>query len=109
GTVIEVRSVVGKQALQIVAIAALTYFTFGGGAIAGWSLGTSTALGTFMVHSVAFAAGSMLINKVLGPKLPGNSTRDQNPVYSISQGRNQARQYQPLPLVFGTVRYAPDI
>src|SRR5690606_21271284 len=54
---LEVRGTVGKQALAIIAMAALTYFTFGGGAIAGWSLGTSTAFGTAMVHSVVFAAG----------------------------------------------------
>src|SRR5690606_17850513 len=49
GAVIEVRGIVKRQVLAIVAIAALSYFTFGGGAIAGWSLGTSTAFGTFMV------------------------------------------------------------
>ncbi len=99
GTVIEVRSVVNRQALAVVAMAALTYFTFGAGAY----------FASALINTTLFAAGSMLINKVLGPKLPGTSTRDQAPVYSIGQARNQARHYQPLPLVFGTVRYAPDI
>ena len=114
GAVIEVRGAVNRQALQIVALAALTYFTFGfgtaGGTVASWATKAigSKFLGS-LVASGVYAAGSMLINKVLGPKLPGNSTRDQTPVYSISQFRNQARHYEPLPLVFGTVKYAPDV
>lgn len=57
GAVIEVRGIVQRQMLAIVAIAALTYFTFGGGSIAGWSLGTATAGGTAMVQAVTFMAG----------------------------------------------------
>ena len=116
GTVIEVRSVVGNQSLKIVAFAALTYFTFGFGTATAGAWGAGAAASAFggglagaLFATAVYTAGSMLINKVLGPKLLGNSTRDQNPVYSIGQSRNQARQYQPLPLVFGTVRYAPDI
>src|SRR5690606_18988061 len=70
GQVIEVRAAVGKSVLRIVALLALTYFTLGGGTIAGWSLGTSTALGTAAVQAGAYIAGSFLINKALGPKPP---------------------------------------
>lgn len=103
GTVIEVRSVANKQALHIVAMAALTYFTFGAGAT--WFTGKAAA----WVYAGTFIAGSMLINKVLGPKLgkPMDSGRDS--VYSISGARNQARPYQPMPLLFGKVRIAPDV
>lgn len=109
GTVVEVRGVVKRQVLAIVAMAALAYFTIGGGAIAGWSLGTSTALGTSMVQSVAFMAGSALIQKVLAPKPPAQAAMQSDPVHSINSARNQPRQYEPLPLLFGTVRITPDV
>ncbi|MDR7193358.1 host specificity factor TipJ family phage tail protein [Luteimonas terrae] len=109
GTVIEVRGVVRKQALYIVAMIALTYFTMGAGAAWAGALG-ATGMAATAVYAAAFVAGSILINKVLGPK-PASSggQAQQQTVYNIGAGRNQARQYQPLPLVFGTVKFAPDI
>lgn len=109
GQVIEVRGGVGKSALAVVAMIALTYFTFGGGAIAGFSLGTASTLGTLAVQSAVYLAGSMLINKVLGPKPPKTVGQQQDSVYSISGARNQLRPYEPLPLLFGRVRITPDL
>ena len=113
GTLIEVRGVVRKQALYIVAMAALTYFTFGLGAAAagGWAgvAATVGGVGGALLASAIFIGGSILINKVLGPKPANSSQRDQNPVHSLGAGRNQIRQYQPLPLVFGRVKFAPDV
>lgn len=65
GQLIEVRSVMRKQALYIVAMVALTYFTFGAGTIAGFSIGTSTALGTMVAQAFVFAAGSAIGGKVI--------------------------------------------
>ena len=117
GTLIEVRGAAKKQALYIVAMTALTYFTFGlGAAAAGGAWGAGAAAAAFggglagaLFATAVFAAGSILINKVLGPKPAGSSQREPETVYNIGAGRNQARPYQPLPLVFGTVKYAPDI
>ncbi|WP_313493767.1 host specificity factor TipJ family phage tail protein [Stenotrophomonas sp.] len=109
GQIIEVRGGVGKSALAVVAMIALTYFTFGGGAIAGFTLGTSTALGTLAVQSAVYIAGSMLINKVLAPKPPKPVGQQQDSVYSISGARNQLRPYEPLPMLFGRVRITPDL
>ncbi|UNK43458.1 host specificity factor TipJ family phage tail protein [Luteimonas sp. S4-F44] len=118
GTLIEVRSLVGKQALYIVALAVLTYFTFGGGATGGGILGNATGVGTFFgasgfvaagLASATFVAGSMLINKVLGPKPAGSGQSQQNTVYNVGSSRNQARQYQPFALTFGRVKFAPDV
>lgn len=109
GQVIEVRGGVGRSALAVVAMIALTYFTFGGGAIAGFTLGTSTALGTLAVQSAVYIAGSMLINKVLAPKPPKAVGQQQDSVYSITGARNQLRPYDPLPLLFGRVRLTPDL
>ncbi|WP_234852473.1 host specificity factor TipJ family phage tail protein [Pseudoxanthomonas winnipegensis] len=118
GQVIELRGAVGKTALYIVALVALTYFTFGAGAAAGGIFGTATGAGTFFgasgllaagLATATFVAGSVLINKVLGPKAAGRSSSDADSVYSIGAARNQLRQYQPLPLVFGPVKMAPDM
>lgn len=113
GVIVEVRGVVHRQALAIVALAALTYFTFGigayGGALASSATGAFGALGGTLLTSAVYLGGAILINKVLGPKLPKNSGLDNDPVYSISSARNQARHYQPLPILFGTVRVTPDV
>lgn len=116
GTLIEVRSLAKKQALYIIAFAVLTYFTFGIGAAAGAGLlggaGIAGAVGGIsgmLLATAVFAGGSILINKVLGPKPTGGGQAEQNTVFSIGSSRNQPRQYQPLPLTFGTVKFAPDI
>ncbi|WP_202902268.1 hypothetical protein, partial [Xanthomonas maliensis] len=97
GTLIEVRGVVRKQALYIVAMIALTYFTFGIGSAAGW--GAGAAAGAFgggiagaIFASAVFVAGSMLVNKVLGPKADSTTSKEADSVYSIGAARNQSRQ-----------------
>jgi len=108
GQVIELRGAVARSAVALVAIAALTYFTFGAGAIAGFSIGTSTALGTTIAQAAVFAAGSILINKVLAPKKPKQASQGET-VFSLSAPRNRARPYEPLGLLLGSVRIAPDL
>ena len=114
GQVIEVRGGVGKAALMVVAMVALTYFTFGIGTAAGWGAGAAAGAFGGGLAGAAFAtgvfmAGSMLINKVLGPKPPKASNQQQDSVYSISGARNQLRPYDPIPLLFGRVRITPDL
>lgn len=110
GQVIEIRGVVGKSAIRLVAMVALTYFTLGGAAIAGFSIGTSTVLGTTLARVAVYAAGSLLINKVLGPKLPnGAAATPADTLFSLSAPRNRMRAYDPLSFVLGTVRIAPDV
>ncbi|KAB7769438.1 hypothetical protein CKY51_07220 [Xanthomonas maliensis] len=108
GTLIEVRGVARKQALYIVAMIALTYFTFGLGAYAGIA-GSIGGLAGAVVAGAVFVAGSMLINKALGPKQEARSAQSADSVYSIGAARNQPRPYQPLPLTLGTVRVTPDV
>uniref|UniRef100_UPI003F7FF75F TipJ family phage tail tip protein n=1 Tax=Xanthomonas sp. 0924 TaxID=2835534 RepID=UPI003F7FF75F len=105
GQVIEVRGAVGRNALYIVAMIALTYFTFG---IAGAGGAVATAWGG-VAASAVFVAGSLVINKVLGPKIEsptGPSTAGT--VYSLSAPRNRLRSYEPLGLLFGRMAIAPD-
>jgi len=111
GQVVEVRGGVGKTALMVVALIALTYFTMGfGAATTGmWGAGAVAANYGAVVAMGVYMAGSMLINKVLGPKPPKASSQSQDSVYSLSGARNQLRQYEPLPLLFGRVRITPDL
>ncbi|QFY77545.1 hypothetical protein DUD43_07515 [Alcaligenes faecalis] len=110
GAVISVRSVVEKQALQLVAIAALAYFTMGAGAA--W-IGTTFSVGSTVASVIGgamFLGGSMLINKVLAPPIPkiGNTDFGREPVFNIAPGNNSARQYEALPILLGAMQYAPD-
>ncbi|WP_029828631.1 host specificity factor TipJ family phage tail protein, partial [Xanthomonas citri] len=105
GQVIEVRGAVGRNALYIVAMIALTYFTFG---VAGAGGAIATAWGG-VAASAVFVAGSLVINKVLGPKVEsptGPSTAGT--VYSLAAPRNRLRPYEPVGLLFGRMPIAPD-
>ena len=106
GKVIAVRSVVEKEALQLVAIAALAYFTFGIGSAGGF---IAAKFGTLAATAV-FLGGSLLINKVLAPSVPKVDSVDfgREPVYAIAPGNNAARQHEALPLLLGELQYAPD-
>ncbi|MCC4613673.1 hypothetical protein LL963_16500 [Xanthomonas campestris pv. esculenti] len=114
GQVMEVRGAVGRNALYIVAMIALTYFTFGIGSAAGW--GAGAAAGAFgggvagaVFASAVFVAGSIVINKVLGPKVEKPSESTAGTVFSLGSARNRSRPYEPLGLLFGRMRIAPDI
>ena len=110
GQVIEVRGAVGKSALSLVAVIALTYFTFGfGTATAGmWGAGAVSSAWGGLAATGVYMAGSMLINKVLAPKL-GSATSTAESVYSLSSAQNRARPYEPLGLLFGSIRVTPDL
>ncbi|MGV7193711.1 host specificity factor TipJ family phage tail protein [Xanthomonas axonopodis] len=105
--VIEVRGAVGRNALYIVAMAALIYFT--GGAGATWAAGLGTT-GAAVAYTAAFVVGSIVINKVLGPKVESpTAPSNAGTVYSLGAARNRPRPYEPLGLLFGRTRIAPDI
>ena len=110
GMLIECRRVPGRDVVRMVAFIALTYFTFQTGGLGAYLAGA----GTFTAYAInvgVFIAGTMIINKVLPP------TRMENPqftnaaassTYAVGGGRNRARPFEPLGLVFGTVRVVPD-
>ena len=110
GMHIACRAVVGKQVVHLVAIAALSYFTLGmGGIAAGSFLGLTGAAGWAAAMGV-FIAGSLLINKVLAPKVPkAGDTPAARQVYSLSGQRNSVRAYEPLPVLWGEMRVTPDL
>lgn len=117
GMHIACRATVGKQAVALVAVAVLAYFTGGMAAgLYGAMGGTYVAASAGMVLSALqvgiFVAGSILINKVLGPKppKPGEISRDQaREVYSLRSQRNSARAYEPVPVLWGEMRVTPDL
>lgn len=115
GMHIACRAVVGKQVVAIVAIAALTYFSAGMaaglyGALGGTYVMASAGMTLAMIQSGIVLAGSLLINKVLGPKVPkAGEVPAARQVYSLSGQRNSARAYEPLPVLWGEMRVTPDL
>lgn len=106
GQLIEVRSTVhNRSTWAIIAMLVLTYFTFGIGAYGGVIAGT---YGTAAAAAV-YVAGAILINKVLAPKLPSAGSQETGGVLNISGSRNQFRAYQPIPMLFGSLRITPDL
>jgi hypothetical protein len=113
GHLVECRRVPQKDVLRLVAFAALAYFTFGAGgmgAAGGGSFLGMTGMAGQIAAGVVFIAGSMVINKLLGPKQLSAAENTTSPTYSLnSGGRNQARMFQPLPLVLGEPYAVPDV
>lgn len=115
GMLIACRASVGKQVIAIIAIAVLTFFSGGMaaglyGAMGGTFVAAGAASSIAMIQAGIMIAGTMLINKVLGPKVPKPSTPDAaRAVYSLSGQRNRARPYEPLPTLWGEMRVTPDV
>lgn len=112
GHLIEARNAAHNQnVLRVVAVAVLSYYTLGAGASAGWASGLSS--GAAMAWgTAAFIAGSIIINKLLPPKMPGipgaGSNRDRA-TYSVSGARNSARPFETMALVLGEPYCVPDV
>ncbi|MFD2756395.1 host specificity factor TipJ family phage tail protein [Comamonas terrae] len=114
GQLIACRALPRRSALQLVAIAALTYFSGGiASSLYGAAGGTyvSAAAGTWIsaIQTGVFVAGSMLINKVLGPKVTAPQALSQKQIWSLSDQRNAPRPYEPFPVLWGEMRVTPDL
>ena len=112
GQVIACRAVLRKDVLRLAAMAALTYFTVGFGAATAGMWGAGAVAGAYGA-AAAFGvqmAGSMLINKVLGPKVPaeGNDPAKRE-IYRLNSQRNSARANERLPVLWGEMRVTPDL
>lgn len=114
GQTVEIRGAVGKSVLYLVAMVALTYFTMGTGAA--WIAGTfgvaAGGLAASMIGAGLFLAGSMLINKALGPKPPslGGPGKQPDQTFSLTSQRNTFRAHEPVPLLFGgPLKITPDL
>lgn len=110
GYLIEARRVPEKDALRLIAFAALMYFTMGAGGMAGGSFFGLTGATGWIAAGAAYIAGSMVINKMLAPKASANrSEQTASPTYSLSSGRNRMRPYEPMGLVLGEPYAVPDL
>lgn len=105
GAVVECRRVAKKKflAFAIPIVLAINAGPWGA------ALFGKATLGARIFAAVVTAVGSAIANKLLAPK-PPKGLRDSlaSPTYSLSGGRNRARPYEPLPLLFGELRYTPD-
>lgn len=111
GQVIECRAAVGKSVLRIVALVALAYLTLGTGSFLAGALANAgiTGFAAFAIQAGVYMVGSMLINKLLGPKARNTQyDKDTSTTYSVGGARNRARPFEPLQLVFGQLKVAPD-
>ncbi len=115
GMHIACRATVAKQAVQLVAVAALAYFSGGlaaglYGAMGGTYVAANAGLMLSALQMGVFVAGSILINKVLGPKTPKVGTPEEaKQVHSLRSQRNSARPYEPIPVLWGEMRVVPDL
>ncbi|MES1977315.1 MAG: phage tail protein [Pseudomonadota bacterium] len=115
GHLIEARRVPQGEVLKLVATVALAYFTFGAGGMAGGAFFGLTGATGYLAAGVAFLGGSMLINKLLGPKpvaakqAPALATNTSSPTYSLQAGKNRARQFETMGLVLGQPYIVPDL
>lgn len=112
GQLIEVTGDLGRSALMMVAVIALTIWTGGAFAAvaAGGSIAGMGAVASYAVIAGIQVAGSLLINKVLGPKPPGSPDTSQGPAaYSLNSTSNQMRQHGAVGILFGRQRFAPDL
>lgn len=112
--VIECRPAVQKEVVKIIAFAALAYFTLGAGNawLAGATGLAAGSMGLAIAGALVFAAGSMVINKLLPPPKRGSmdlAVNTTEPTYSLSGGRNQMRIWQPMSLVLGQPYVVPDL
>lgn len=112
GQVIEVVGDLGRSALMMVAVIALTIWTGGmfAAVAAGAGIAGMGAVASYAVIAGIQVAGSLLINKVLGPKPPGSPDTSQGPeAYTLNSTQNQLRQHGAVGILFGRQRYAPDL
>lgn len=98
--------------LGIVVAAAAIAVT--GGALAP-VLGSSFAAGTFGAYAAGVAvsfAGSLAVNALIPPQsptVPDGSTESFNRLESITGTSNRVAAFQPIPRLYGTMRYFPAI
>lgn len=103
----KVLRTVAMIAIAIVAVVTQQWYLANGAGMLGMSVGaTGAALGIGIAM-----AGSLLINALLPlpqPKLSNNS-REDSTLYALNGGRNSARLYEPMALVFGRHKITPDL
>lgn len=108
GVRVVIRLIPGKDALRtvlmiVVSVAAVALGGVWGPSVAGW-LGVADAVGTALVSAGVSILGNLLVNALVPPVKPDN---DRATSYSIAGWKNKLDPNGAVPVVFGTMRYAP--
>jgi len=112
GDLITIRALVqgggegGSDPLRI--ILTIGVLALSQGTLAGWvgfMTGTSAAVGT----AVVAIGGLLLVNALVPIPEPPDFGDNTSPTYSITNGANRARLFQPLSLVMGTHKVVADL
>lgn len=113
----------GKNPLAMIGmVVVMLVAAWAGPALAGYfglttAAGALTGMGTFVAGLTSAAimmAGALLVNALFPTKMPkiDANMRDlesASPTYSLTASQNQARLYQMIPEVFGTMDVVPDL
>lgn len=107
GVQVVIRLTPGEDALRSVLQIVITVaaVALGGlwGAGVGTALGVGTQVGTALVTLGASVVGQLLLNALIPPATPDEAKQS----YSISGWKNQLNPDGAVPVVLGTVRFAP--
>ncbi len=106
----------GNKVLRTVAMIAVVVVSILApyAAPAAWGVGAGT-VGGALISAGVMIGGSLLVNALLPPltptaaKLGTGEKYDSSPTYAISGGRNRARPWEPMLLVFGRHKVVPDL
>uniref|UniRef100_UPI001FE1015B host specificity factor TipJ family phage tail protein n=1 Tax=Methylobacterium segetis TaxID=2488750 RepID=UPI001FE1015B len=100
----------GKSILSVVALVALTAVApWAGGVIAGATGATGFAFSAIssLASAAIVGAGALAISHFLSPKA-GGKTAASDELYAFGLQGNAARPMQPVPVLNGRLRFAPD-
>ncbi|MDV2986995.1 UNVERIFIED_CONTAM: host specificity factor TipJ family phage tail protein [Methylobacteriaceae bacterium AG10] len=101
----------GKSILSVVALVALTAVAGPAGSAIAGTFATAGSFGFSVASSIASAAivgaGALAISHFLSPK-SGGKTNSTDALYSFGLQGNTARPMQPIPVLNGRLRFAPD-
>ncbi len=105
----------GGKILRTVAMVALVVAGAVYGGALGAALGFTGKVATAIGSSLIMIGGSLLINALLpmpmptAAKLGFGQKYESSPTYAIQGGRNSARPWEPMLLIFGRHRVVPDL
>lgn len=108
----------GKMFRTIAMIALMVVAVYTGqvyGAALAAKMGIGTAAATGLITGTIMIGGSLLINALLPPPSPtldnlGTGQKyESSPTYTISGGRNSARLWEPMTVIFGRHKVVPDL
>ena len=98
----------GKNILRLVAIAVISFYTFGAGGL-GAKIGTETIFGTIgatastgqLIAATALMVGGQMAVAALLPPSAFKTSSDASPTYSITGPKNTSTAGVPVPLCYG--------